>query len=165
MNEYFSPGGIYTVNSVGLIADGGGIGNTGVLGAITNNGSGFDPLSPQTAYLYNTFLNNPSALTGYTGTDAQQKSLQIAFWYLENEIASVNGDSMAQGYVEYALGYTGGDFFGVAVFNPVTFDSTGKIIARNQSMLYQSVPEAGSLLLFGTGLVGLVVYRRKQRMR
>jgi len=172
--EYFSPGSTYKVDSVGFnaINGGAGIGDPSGTTPISSTGTG-DPISYQTAFLYDAFLNNrlnsPGA-PGYDGTiGAQQKSLQIAFWYLENEITSSNslysGDSLAQSYVAYALGYQGSNDFGVRVFNPVTLNSAGSIVAYNQSMLYQSVPEAGTLILFGTGLVGLVGYRRVRRMQ
>jgi len=168
VNEYFSPGSTYNVDSVGLNAIGGGAGTGNPGSALTHPFTGYDPISPQTAYLYNAFLNNPGAL-GYDGSGAKQKSLQIAFWYLENEITSLDsmytGDAHAKTYVNYALGYAGNDYFGVKVFNPVTVNHASAITARNQSMLYQSVPEAGALLLFGTGLIGLVGYRRVRRMQ
>jgi len=169
--ETFSAGSTYKVDSVGFYAIGGGAGIADPPGTTpTASGGTGDPISYQTAFLYNAFLNNPGALEDYDGSVAKQKSLQTAFWYLENEISDSDplyGDALAQAYVAYALTYNSTDSFGVQVFNPVTLNSDGSLRKMNQSMLYQNlaVPEAEALLLFGTGLGSLVWYRRARRMR
>jgi hypothetical protein len=171
VTEYFSPGSTYKVDSVGFYAVGGGAGNLNPpMTAPTASGGTGDPISYQTAFLFDAFLNHAGLLPsgGYTGTGAQQESLQLAFWYLENEKPEYSptkytNNDLANLYITYALGYQDTDDFGVRVFNPVTYNSDGTVTMK-QSMLYQT-PEAGALFLFGTGLVGLVGYRRIRRMQ
>ena len=165
--EYINLGANYTVESVSLSAIAGGVGNTGGTNTTANNGSNSDPISSQTAYLY--YMYATGQISGITansgiGTALQQEALQYVFWYLENEILLTAVPSDILGLFNQYITIANSDpdtnqYYNVYVVNPI--DSSGN--AKQSQLVY--VPEAGSLLLFGSGLVGLVLYRRKQRMR
>jgi hypothetical protein len=145
-NENISLGTNYIVSSVISEAVNGGV-----------SGGNPDRISPQTAYLY--YLYATGGLDGVSGagTAAQQVALQNVFWYLENEIASLPSNSLTDKYHAIAITADGSQSFGVLVVNPVT--AAGGL-AQSQ-LVY--VPEPGALLLFGSGLAGLIAYRRRRR--
>ena len=151
-NEYISFGTGYKVDSVGPAAVKGGVG-----------GGNPDFISSQTAYLYYLYATggivgeNTGAVSG-AGTGDQQKALQNVFWYLENEIGTLPSNVYTQDYLKIAQQATNGQYYGVLVVNPIL----GTTAAQSQ-LVY--VPEAGSFLLLGSGLIGLIGYRRKRRMK
>ena len=146
-NENISFGTKYFVESVGPGATNGGVA-----------GGNPDFISSQTAYLYYKYATGGiSGLSG-AGTGVQQKALQTAFWYLEQEITTPYDqlDALTKTYLGIAGGADGG-LYGVLVVNPIT--SAGGL-AQSQ-LVY--VPEPGALMLFGSGLAGLIAYRKKHR--
>ncbi len=161
-NEYITLGANYRIDTIGPDAVGGGVGNSGTPGVLGKTGSS-DPISSQTAYLYYRYATGGIPGVSGAGTGAQQQALQNVFWYLENEIFSPPGGALFQQYLAIAQTATEGQHYDVFAVNPNTLAGT-----RAQSQLVYlpvSVPEAGTLLLFGSGLVGLVGYRRVRRMQ
>jgi hypothetical protein len=149
-NEYFSPGSSYKVDSISLNAIEGGI-----------KGGPADPISSQTAYLYFRYIQGTIAGLSGVGTGDQQKAIQYVIWNLENELAlpgTENADVLAyiSDYMSIANSATNGEYYGVRVVNPV--DASGN---RIQSQLVY-VSEPGTLILMGSGLLGLVLFGRKK---
>ena len=146
-NEHISFGTNYVVDTVGPAAVKGGV-----------SGGNPDPISSQTAYLYYNYTTGGiSGLSG-AGTGNQQKALQYVIWKLEGEISSLPTLAQeSQSVLDFITAYMGiansatpNQYYGVRVVNPVI----GTTAAQSQ-LVY--VPEAGALLLFGTGLVGFDV--------
>jgi len=159
-NEYINLSSPFIVDSISGTAWNGGLGVSPTPGTAlpaTPPGTG-DPISSQTAYLYSLYATGGLGFTG-SGSAAQQLALQNVFWYLENEIATLPFGTLETEYFSLANTAVNGQFYGVSVVNPRYLNGT-----RAQSQLVY-VPEAGALLLFGTGLIGLVGYRRVRRMQ
>ncbi len=136
--------------------------------AAVNGGSGGpspDPISAQTAYLYSEFLNgtlsNYNYDPGFTTRRLSAKSLQEAFWFLEEEISTVSGQAMAWAQEANNSGWT--DTGNIRVINFWEYDSNNERIER-QSMLIglNVVPAPGATLLASMGIM-IVGWLRKRK--
>jgi len=157
-NETIYLGSVYTVSD---ISD----------GAIEGGVAGGNPdyLSDETKWLYYQFVKKENGAFGLLTTENKNSAFQLAIWKLEEEIADFSGynstlTSMAEGYIAAAENailageYTGG----VKVMNIVSFDPFGNPIQR-QSMLVAPVPEPSTLLLLGSAITGLALFRRRKK--
>ena len=148
-NEYISFGPAYTVETVVPYATAGGVGGgTG----------GRDYISSQTAYLYSLYATGGLGFTD-DGSKEQQTALQKVFWWLEGEIPTKPTDPLSLGYFGLIEGIQeDGQLYGVLVVNPLTLAG----VPSQSQLVY--VPEPGAFLLLGSGLLGLIGYRRKRRV-
>jgi hypothetical protein len=101
--------------------------NGGISGQESTN---FDPISPQTAYLYTRFWNGTLPDYNYTpgaGRKASAGELQFAIWKLEGEFApdlSDNGHVQAEAWVDLANANAGSGIGDVRVLNITELDGT-----------------------------------------
>lgn len=145
--ENFQPGATY-VATIDTFADGG--------GASGQDGSGTDPISNYTAWLYEQFITGN--LVGYDYSNslgeraADAGSLQQAIWYLEGEVGPPGTQAMS--WITQAILNAGPGIGDVRVVN--VYDSNG---GKRQSQLV-SIPAPGAFALAGMGLVMAARRRR-----
>ncbi len=131
-----------------------------------------DPLDARTAFLYYKFRTN--SLLGFTGSEADVNSLQLAMWFIEQELPS----NVKSPYYKYTLLYmndlkaatyvalaeaaiANGEWSGLGHVRVMNLNSyKDDKLVYNQSLL-TLVPEPGILMLIGFGLIGLGAVRRK----
>lgn len=148
------------------------LGGAAIQGGV--GGGSPDPISIGTAWLYKEFATGK--LTGYDytpgpGREVSARALQEAIWYLEDELTSIGPNpfitlvvnqfgSVAAAKANYAQS---GANFNVRVVNPFGIRPTGatNFDAPRQSYLVY-LPDGGmTLVLLGTGLLGLAIVRRR----
>jgi hypothetical protein len=147
-------------------------------GAVFGNGGGdgsFDPLSAGAAWLYHQF--QLGILSGYDytppGRDASADLLQKAIWFLEDESGGVNNSYVTLvvtqpqfGTLANAKANNNGQY-PVGVLNLWDVGYVGISGHQHQDQLIcvpAEVPEPGTLLLVGAGLLGLgAKFRRRKK--
>ena len=146
-SEHFSPGPTYNyvINSKAV---NGGVGPEG------------DPISLGAAYLYSQYLDDPNHANW---TAQQQRNLQEAIWFLEDENGGQNNSLIAA--AQAALGVDLGNLkanangaYGVVALNLT--DSNGNLVQDQMAR----VPEAGATLLLSMSLVGLGWFARRKNL-
>ena len=127
-------------------------------------GPGGDPISIQTAYLYNAFLDGDLAAYGYeytpgAGRSASAGALQDVIWYLEDERPKTwSDDSFQEVLYQAAMNCDWTDIGNIRVLN-IYEDG----IYRQDQLVRIVVPAPGALLLGGIG-VAFVGYMRRRQM-
>ncbi len=156
-DEYFSNGGLQKVVGISDTAYGG--------GSNTNSG---DPISLETAWLYTQFYNGTLAGLNGAGTAvsgdyldahaANATHLQNAIWELEEESYGLDNY-----YIDLAEAAVAGGWNSIGSVRVMNLERwTGSKWVQAQDQLFMAVPEPGTWALFGMGLAGLALQRRRR---
>jgi hypothetical protein len=122
----------------------------------------FDPISEQTAYLYSRWATGAIAHNA-----ANANALHLAIWNFEGELAFTGAptlSALAADFISQAgSSAVANNFYGVQVLN--LYDSNNHSLNRQDQLVYNPVPEPGTILLLGVGLLGLAVFGKRRMNR
>ena len=125
-----------------------------------------DPISAETAYLFNAFwrgtLSSYNYTLGATNRAASARDLQRAIWYLEEEITSVSDQALTWVTEARNAVLTPGGWSGLGNVRVLNITTLAGAQAQSQLFMVPLPPAIGVGL---AGLSGLVLLHRRRRTR